>query len=474
MDSLSDLIQDLDLLRKFAEETEENLTRFERELEALTTSPNQMECLTRPLRTIHTIKGTAGLLALDDVVDLAHAVESLLIAVREGHRRWEAAFAHQVFALAETLRKTVWSIASAGSTKLNENRTSASSRSNQVHRSNEAGRSVTRAAHFHRSALTIGNAPAGLNSKPRGTDANNHRSLRRSHMLRYSAAVTRQPVVEQRRDCRPDNINERHSKPVASPRPATPSTENLDPLLIEKLTRLTDQLPVVQQQIQKFSQSQEAGKLDLAFRWLNLIRSEMRDTLRKLDWEPIGNSWNALPILLRELAATCGKQVQLKIEGADTKLDKQVVRAIHHALIHLLRNAVDHGIEPQELREAHGKLSVATIWLRASVSRDQVHIEIKDDGRGVDVEQVKQQSLRRGLITPQEAARMSAPELTQLILRPGLSTASKVTDLSGRGIGLDAARASVEELGGTLELRSTHGQGTTIRLQLPLGGVAVG
>ena len=168
------------------------------------------------------------------------------------------------------------------------------------------------------------------------------------------------------------------------------------------------------------------------------------------------------------------RSVQLKIEGAETKLDKQVVRAIHHALIHLLRNAVDHGIEPQELREAHGKLSVATIWLRASVSRDQVHIEIKDDGRGVDVEQVKQQSLRRGLITPQEAARMSAPELTQLILRPGLSTASKVTDLSGRGIGLDAARASVEELGGTLELRSTHGQGTTIRLQLPLAGIAVG
>ncbi len=425
MDRKCKLIQELGLLRKFAAEMDEDLGHFESDADALSTASIHdgitskfKEFVARSLRTVHTIKGTAAVLKLKELTSSARTLEDLLVLIRDGFRCWDTSMAHRLCEMSKALRQMVSQIAETAS--------------------------------------------GSVAKTPRHT----------THMLRYDH--------NRRASSAPRVAANGTGNPLARPLPekAAPIPQSttfakiasdVDERLFEKLVQLIGQISVVQQQIEECCSPREDAKRNLAFRWLNLIGPEMRDTLAKLPCEPIGDTWNGWPRLLSEMAANCGKQAQIKIEGAEVRLDKQSIRTIQNALTHLLHNAVDHGIERPDVREAMGKPPVATIVLSASQMRDQIQILVKDDGQGVDVERVKQQALRMKLVTPTQAARMTGPELTQFILRPGLSTASQVTNNSGRGIGMDAVVANVEKLGGTLEIHSIHGQGTTIKIKFPLG-----
>jgi two-component system chemotaxis sensor kinase CheA len=188
----------------------------------------------------------------------------------------------------------------------------------------------------------------------------------------------------------------------------------------------------------------------------------------KTRMQPIGNIWNKYPRVVRELARSCDKRVELVMEGVSTELDKTLIEAIKDPLTHLVRNAVDHGIEMPERRIAANKPAQGQLLLRAYHEGGQVNIEVVDDGGGLDAERIRNKAIERGIITVDHANRMTERELFRLVFLPGFSTAAKVTNVSGRGVGMDVVRTNIERIGGTIDLHGKRGVGTTIKIKIPL------
>jgi len=188
----------------------------------------------------------------------------------------------------------------------------------------------------------------------------------------------------------------------------------------------------------------------------------------KARMQPVSNIFSKIPRIVRDLSQTLGRRVRLEVEGQDTELDKSLLEAIKDPLTHAVRNSLDHGIEPPGVRVSNGKDPEGTLKLRAAQEGSHVIIEVYDDGAGISVEKIRQKAVERGLITAQRAARQSERELLQLIFVPGFSTAAAVTNVSGRGVGMDVVRTNVEKIGGKVEIDSRVGKGTTLRMRIPL------
>ncbi|WP_143543803.1 chemotaxis protein CheA, partial [Rhodopirellula sp. MGV] len=246
------------------------------------------------------------------------------------------------------------------------------------------------------------------------------------------------------------------------------STVRIDVALLDKLMNLVGELVLARNQIMQFSGATEDPAMAAASQRLNLITTELQEGVMKTRMQPIRNAWNKLPRVVRDLSTSCGKKVAVVMEGADTELDKTILEAIKDPLTHIVRNSVDHGIEPPEVRLEAGKPEEGTLCLRAFHEGGQVNIEIVDDGGGINADRVRDKALEKGLITPEQADTMGDRELTNLILLPGFSTAAKVTNVSGRGVGMDVVKTNIERIGGTLEIQSKGGQGTTLRIKIPL------
>lgn len=246
------------------------------------------------------------------------------------------------------------------------------------------------------------------------------------------------------------------------------TTVRLDVTLLDKLMNLVGELVLVRNQILQYSRSNEDPALNAASQRLNLITTELQEGVMKTRMQPIQNAWAKLPRVVRDVSVTCGKKVQIKMEGAETELDKTILEAIRDPLTHIVRNSVDHGIETPEVRKAIGKPVDGTLLLRAYHEGGQVNIEISDDGAGINLTRVKEKAISQGLITSEQAASMSDRELMNLILLPGFSTAATVTNVSGRGVGMDVVKTNVEKIGGTLDIQSVLGEGTTLRIKIPL------
>lgn len=188
----------------------------------------------------------------------------------------------------------------------------------------------------------------------------------------------------------------------------------------------------------------------------------------KTRMQPIGTAWNKLPRVVRDLAVSCGKQVEIQLVGSETELDKTLIEAIKDPLTHIIRNAVDHGIELPEARRARGKSAAGCLILRAFHEGGQVNIEISDDGEGVNTEKLKARAVQNGMITADHAARMSEREILNLVFLPGLTTTEKATNISGRGVGMDVVKTNIEKIGGTVDIQSTPGSGTLLKIKIPL------
>jgi two-component system chemotaxis sensor kinase CheA len=246
------------------------------------------------------------------------------------------------------------------------------------------------------------------------------------------------------------------------------SSIRVDVGLLDKLMTLVGELVLARNQIIQFSTSQEdAGFLGTVQR-LNLLTTELQAGVMKTRMQPIGNVWQKFPRVVRDLAVACGKQVRLDMEGQETELDKTIIEAIRDPLTHLVRNAIDHGIEPPEARKTGGKPAEGLLALHAFHESGKVIIEIADDGGGIDPQRVRDKAIRVKVITPEEAARLSDRELVNLIFLPGFSTADQVTHFSGRGVGMDVVRTNIERIGGAVDVESRPGRGTTVKMKIPL------
>ncbi len=238
--------------------------------------------------------------------------------------------------------------------------------------------------------------------------------------------------------------------------------------LLDQLMTLAGELVLSRNQLLQSMSSEDHRGSEIAGQRIDLITSELQEAIMLTRMQSIGNVFNKFPRVVRDLSQTLGKQVELHLEGKDVELDKTIIEAIGDPLTHLVRNAVDHGIELPGTRSGAGKNPVGQIFLKAYHEAGQVNIEISDDGKGLDGQVLSQKALEKGLISEDQAKVMSDKERTNLIFLPGFSTAEKVTDVSGRGVGMDVVKTNLDKLGGIIDIDSELGKGSTIRIKLPL------
>jgi two-component system chemotaxis sensor kinase CheA len=267
----------------------------------------------------------------------------------------------------------------------------------------------------------------------------------------------------------------RATAPVASGRTGT-TTVRIDVARLDTLLNLVGELVIDRTRLlelgrvlaDQVGESRVLSELYETTQHLGRVTDELQAEVMKSRMLPIATVFSRFPRLVRDLATRQGKRVELVIEGQETELDRSVIEEIGDPLVHLLRNAIDHGVEPPGEREAAGKLPVARVRLAAEHTESSIVIVVEDDGRGIDPARVRARAVERGVLSPEAAARLTDTEAVDLIFAPGFSTAQEVSDVSGRGVGMDIVRTNVERVGGTVEVQTTVGAGTRFVLRLPL------
>ncbi|MBL8631012.1 MAG: chemotaxis protein CheA, partial [Rhodospirillaceae bacterium] len=238
--------------------------------------------------------------------------------------------------------------------------------------------------------------------------------------------------------------------------------------VLENLMTLVSEMVLTRNQLLQLARANEGSPFVESVQRLSRVTSELQEGVMKTRMQPIGNAWNKLPRIVRDLANELGKKIDLVMSGEDTELDRQVLELIKDPLTHMVRNSADHGLERPADRAAAGKGDVGTIKLSAFHEGGHIIIEIADDGRGLNAEKIKAKILEKGLASPDELSRMTEAEIQGFIMKPGFSTAEKITNVSGRGVGMDVVRSNIEKIGGTIQFVSTYGQGSTFTIKIPL------
>jgi two-component system chemotaxis sensor kinase CheA len=426
-----------DLVQEFLAESRENLDQVDLDLVTLEKNPDDSAIVARIFRAIHTVKGTCGFLGFSRLEAVSHAGENVLSALRDEEIAATPTLTSVLLAMVDAIRGMLARIESTGDEGDGDD-------SVLVHQLGE----------LYRGGVPTLPPPAA------------HPSLAAPPVACAVVAVptvaTPNPAAE------PQTAPPAANDPVSFEPAAAETSIRVDVTLLDRLMNLVGELVLARNQIVQFTGTSGDATLISATQQLNLITSELQEGVMKTRMQPIGNVWQKFPRVVRDLSLACDKRVELVMEGEATELDKTLIEAIKDPLTHLVRNAVDHGIETPDRRLAANKPPHGRLLLRAFHEGGQVNIEVTDDGAGLDAERFRDKAIERGIITPDQGARMTERELLRLVFLPGFSTAAKVTNVSGRGVGMDVVRTNIERIGGTIDLQGTRGVGTTIKIKIPL------
>lgn len=444
-------MQDVDeIVQEFLVESIEGLDQMDRDLVALERQPADVELLSRVFRCIHSIKGASGFLGFTRLGDVAHAGESLLSELRDGRLVLTPAITSALLQLVDAIRLILDQVRGTGKDGTEEWGTLIA-----LFQTLQTGHDGNGNGNGHHSAESpaAASSPKELNPTPDSADTPDTTP-------HASSADVGEPLNGP--PATPAVALERRSDPVAR------SNIRVDVGLLDRLMNLVGELVLARNQVVRHTSLKADAGLTATAQRLNLITTELQEGVMKTRMQPIGNVWSKFPRVVRDLAVQCDKQARIEMEGRETELDKTIIEAITDPLTHVVRNSMDHGLEGPDERLAAGKPAEGRLLLRAYHEGGQVNIEVSDDGRGIDPERIKAKAVQKGIITPEVAARLSEREVFDLVFAPGFSTAAQVTAVSGRGVGMDVVRTNIERIGGTVDLQSVVGQGTTLRMKIPL------
>jgi two-component system chemotaxis sensor kinase CheA len=400
-----------DLIAEFLTETNESLAEADLALVKLERTPDDAATLSLIFRLVHTIKGTCGFLGLPRLEHVAHAAENVLGKLRDRELVATPAVISPVLAALDRIKLIVAGLGATG-------------------------------------------------AEPAGDDSDVIAALER-------AAAGEAPVA----GAEPPPATAAEAEHVEAPPPeAAVGTQTIRVTVdvLEELMTLVGELVLTRNQLLQISRAEGTNAFTAPLQRLSHITSDLQEGVMKTRMQPIGNAWNKLPRLVRDLAHETGKKIQLDMHGQETELDRQVLELMRDPLTHMVRNSADHGLETPEVRRAAGKPETGKIRLNAFHEGGHIIIEVADDGYGLDVEKIRAKVLSKGLATEAELAAMSEAEVKNFSFRAGFSTAAAVTAISGRGVGMDVVRSNIERIGGTVELSSTLGQGTCFTIKIPL------
>jgi len=455
-----------DVLKDFLEEAKEGLEKLDEEFVELEQDPTNTEILKSIFRTMHTLKGTAGFFGFKTLEGIAHFAEDILSKLRDGLVVADEEIIDMLLQAVDHIKAIVAHIEEHKQEPVDDTYLDF-----LVTLSNFADKVARRAK-----GEAVEEKPAVAEEAPPAESKKEEKEETKAGEEKAEEKPEEKPAGEKQaeekkaEETRPaPGTPPRKEAPKAPPQVTLTETHiRVDVKLLDHLMNLAGELVLARNRLVQLANQKVDPELMQATQTLSLVTTEMQEAIMKTRMQPIGNVFNKFPRIVRDLARSTGKKVNLHIEGADTELDRSIIEAIKDPLTHLVRNSIDHGIEPPDERAQVGKPPVGTLVMRAYHEGGQVIIEIEDDGRGIDIEKVKKKAVEKGLVTPEEAERMSDHEALNLIFRPGFSTAEKVTNISGRGVGMDVVKTNIERLGGSIEIRSVKGSGTTVRIKIPL------
>ncbi|PWC57874.1 ATPase [Azospirillum sp. TSH7] len=494
-----------DLLSEFLTETNENLSVLDVELVRLEQNPNNPELLSNIFRLVHTIKGTCGFLGLPRLEKVAHASENVLGKFRDGELTINPEAVSLILQALDTI-KSLLAVLEATEAEPPGDDLPLIERLNLCAEGKLGGPAPAAAAvpppppptapavaASESRPVTLDELEALWNSTPGPNDI----PAPAAAPAAGTAVATRAPEPAEEPAPSQDLVVP-DAEPAAAkmPAPVAPMASgggsagggaadagaeaatkesavaaqtirvNVD--LLENLMTMVSELVLTRNQLLQILRSQKESEFAAPLQRLNHVTSELQEGVMKTRMQPIGNAWAKLPRLVRDLAHELNKKIDLQMLGADTELDRQVLELIKDPLTHMVRNSADHGLEIPAERLKAGKSETGRITLNAYHEGGHIIIEIQDDGKGLAIDRIKQKAIQNGMASEGELASMTDQQIIQFIMKPGFSTAAKVTNVSGRGVGMDVVKTNIEKIGGTIEIKSAQGKGSTFVIKIPL------
>ncbi len=478
-----------DIIQDFLMETAENLLQLDVDLVALEQDHNNTELLGNIFRTIHTIKGTCGFIGLPRLEKVAHHGENVLDKFRNGDLDVTPDAITAILHCIDTIKDIMAYLEENGEepegddtevlAELNRfmeddsKRTAKSDSKEGVEETktpcqeNEEQKQIeeTEAVIVEEDPFSFTPTPAPgavFNDAPAEAEV--------SQELKKPSPKVEPKEVDYKEEVVPVNKTEIKKKPIKSEKGSSLATQNIrvNVELLENLVTSVSELVLARNQLLQISRDSENDEFKVPLQRLNHITSELQEGLMQTRMQPVGAAWSQLPRIVRDLSQDLKKEIDLEMIGADTELDRQVIEVIKDPLMHMVRNSADHGLEePQERLDA-GKARKGKIILKAYHAGGHVVIEISDNGRGLNKERIKEKILTNALVTPEQLDSFSDTQIYNFIFAAGFSTAAKVTNVSGRGVGMDVVKSNIEKIGGSVEVTSTPGEGSLFTVKIPL------
>ena len=467
-----------DLLGEFLTETSENLDVVDAELVKFERDPNDKAILDNIFRLVHTIKGTCGFLGLPRLEAVAHAAETMLGKFRDGELPVTPAAVTLILESLDHIKSLLAHLGEKGVEPEGDDRELIgrleraangefeTAEGNAAEATPDAAEAEPEAKIDEECAEVEAGPKAMGDGECAEADAEAHGE---SHEDAAAAKAEPEPAVAEPHagetaGVAPASASE--AKPAEPPRQTQSIRVNVD--VLENLMTMVSELVLTRNQLLQMVRNTDDSEFKVPLQRLSNVTAELQDAVMKTRMQPIGNAWQKLPRIVRDVSQEIGKKINLVMNGQDTELDRQVLELIKDPLTHMVRNSADHGVEMPEIRKARGKPETGTINLRAFHEGGHIIIEIADDGAGLNTEKIKHKALANGLATEAELASMTENQIQKFIFAPGFSTAQNVTNLSGRGVGMDVVRTNIELIGGQIDLWSEMGKGTTLTIKIPL------
>ncbi|MCA9257699.1 MAG: chemotaxis protein CheA, partial [Planctomycetales bacterium] len=471
--------EDLELIAEFVVESNEHLADVENQLLAIESQGSEvdLELVNTVFRAVHSVKGAAGFLQLHGINRLAHSLENVLNKIRSQELSPTAASTDLMLKSADMLRTLINDVAGSNDydtsalVKLLDAVADGKELSSDEVTSAKAATPAAAPAPPAEPAPVA--PPVEVAAIPSAATPETAPAPLESTQVAEAAVSESLPVEALPTETTAAVANAEAKSPAKSGRQAaTPqhidSSIRVSVQVLDRLMNLAGELVLSRNQLLQAVAAPERNGLDAAAAGLDHVTSELQEAIMQTRMQPIGNVFGKFPRIVRDLSAKLSKECSIEIEGKEVEVDKTIIEAIGDPLTHLIRNSVDHGVESPHVRTKAGKNPQGMIFLRAYHKAGKVCIEIVDDGAGINPDKLKAKAVEKGVLSPEQAAQMSDREAVRLIFHPGFSTAEKVSDVSGRGVGMDVVRTNIERLGGIVDVESVIGAGTTIRVTLPL------
>ncbi len=485
-----------DLISEFLAETNESLEVLDTEIVTLEQNPDDMEIIDNIFRVMHTIKGTCGFLGLPRLEAVAHASENVLDKIRDGSMSVNSAIISLILesidqikhlldhleehqaepegddaALIEKLNTCAETGAAPGAA---EEAPAASAPETPEEAPAEAKTpDLDEEIDFEPvKAPWIGEEKAeeAADTPPETAEAASAEAPPEEAPVPEKTASAPEDISDDAKQAAIDEGLKASEDTPAAKKEKAPATQsirvNLD--VLENLMQMAGELVLTRNQLLQIHRKCAVADFSAPLQRLNHITSDLQEGVMKSRMQPIGTAWAKFPRLIRDLSVELNKKIDLEMEGADTELDRQLLEIIKDPLTHMVRNSVDHGLETPEERTAAGKSETGTVTLRSFHEGGHIIVQICDNGKGINVDAVKAKAIANGVASETEINTMSNKEIYQFIFKAGFSTAEKVTAVSGRGVGMDVVRSNIEKIGGSIELDSTPGKGSTFTIKIPL------